>query len=127
MLACDTRRDSTVTAPLIAEVGTYTLQQYNGGALPGSLPQTQPNTTQQIVFDTLVLTSGGNVRDARYVRVTAPPDTSFVSPSVQAGRYTLVRDSITFSANLPLRSGRYSQGTLTLTDASGFQYVFRRR
>jgi hypothetical protein len=126
LLACDTRI-SGIAAPFSAELGTYVLASYNGKAVPAPLPDTVPNTLLVLVADTVQLTSGGNVREARYITATPTGSgTAVTTSSSNIGRYTITRDSLGFSGIL-LRSARIGSGTLTAVDAQGFEYVFDRR
>ena len=70
LAACDTRTGSSVTAPFAAELGRYVLQAVSGSPVPVMLPPTVPNTTRQLIADTVTFTSGGNVREVFYVATT---------------------------------------------------------
>lgn len=124
LLACDTRLGSSITVPFSAELGTYALQSVSGKALPMSLAPTSPNTTRQLIADTLVLTSGGNAREVYYVSSTTPPSAPVISSTTLTGKYTITRDSIALPADFPFLYGKYASGTITLPDAQGFVWVF---
>jgi hypothetical protein len=129
VLACDTRLGSGVTVPFTAEIGTYSLQTVSGLTMPVTLAQSSPNTTRQLIADSIFLSGGGGIREVYYVRsitnTTTPPDTA-ISSFALSGKYTITRDSLGIPADFPYLFGRYSSGVITLTDAQGFVWVFKR-
>ncbi len=130
VVACDTRSSSSVTAAQFsAELGTYALQSVSGTVLPYPLPPNAPNTTRQITADTLLLTSGGNVREIYYVATTTttPASSPEISSVALSGKYTITRDSLTLPSDFQFAYGRYTSNTLTMTDPQGFVYVFLRK
>jgi hypothetical protein len=131
VVACDTRSPSSVTAaPFSAELGTYALQTVSGTVLPYPLPPNAPNTTRQVTADTLVLTSGGNVREIYYVATTTtttPPSTPSIGTVALSGKYTITRDSVHLPTDFQFTYGRYTSNTLTMYDPQGYVYVFLRR
>ena len=125
--ACDTRTGSSVTAPFAAELGRYVLQAVSGASMPAKLPATTPNTTRQLIADTLTFTSGGNVREVFYIATTPTGGTATTSAFAMAGKYTITRDSIHLPPDFGYLYGRYAAGGVTLTSQEGFLYVFTRK
>ena len=124
--ACDTRVSGVATS-FSAETGTYVLSTYNAKPVPAPLPDTLPGSVLVLVADTIQLTSGGNVREVRYISSTKAPNPAVISSAANAGRYTITRDSLGFSGIL-LRSAKLTTSTtLTAVDAQGFGYVFAKR
>jgi hypothetical protein len=128
--ACDTRLGAgSVTSPFTGELGTFILESSSGELVPITLQPQAPNTVRKLVAETLFVTSGGNMRDVFYTSTTtngstAPPVISSVS---LAGKYRITRDSISVPADFPYTYGRYSGGTITMNDAQGFTWVFKRK
>ncbi len=127
VLACDTRGHRSLTAPFSAELGTYPLQSVDGKPLPVQLVASAPNTTRQLLADTLILTSGGNAREVYYVSTTTPPAAPVIGSVAVAGKYTITRDSLTMPVDFGYRYGKYLSGTIALTDIYGSVYLFAKR
>lgn len=126
VLACDTRIGGPTTSLFPAELGTYSLQTMDGNVPPITLAPNAPNTTRKLVADTIALTSGGNIREVYYVSSVTGTNPPVVSSVTLAGKYTITRDSIGVPADFPYLYGRYSSGAITLVDADGFVWVFKR-
>lgn len=130
LTSCDTRR-RTITAPIVAETGTYTLQSVNGLPLPVTVQRTS-NTTKDVLADTLVLLAGGNARRVYYLRTTTKPDTITATDTVtvrtnstaSTGLYKLSGTTIDLS-DFGFVTGTYSAGMLTLKDATN-TYVYHK-
>lgn len=130
VLACDTRVGSgSITAPFAAELGTYTLESSSGEPIPITLAPPAPNTVRKLVAETLFVTSGGNIRDVYYTSTTTTGSTAppVVASTALAGKYQITRDSISVPAEFPYLYGRYANGTITMRDAQGFSWLFRRK
>lgn len=129
--ACDSRPGGPTTTLFPAELGTYTLRSMSGTPLPITLTPKAPNTTRKLVADTLVITSGANMREVYYVATRMGPDTAsdsvVVSSVATTGKYTITRDSIGVPADFPYLYGRYAGGTILFTDADGFVWEFRKQ
>lgn len=101
----------------------------SGQTLPIALQSQSPNTVRILIADTIVLSSGGNAREIYYTSTTTTG--SSASPSISSiahvGTYTVTRDSIGLPGDFPDLYGRYANGKLTLPDAGGFVWVFRRQ
>lgn len=130
VLACDTRAGSSITVPFTAEIGTYSLKSIGGNPLPVQLATLQAGQLRFLFADTLFLTNGGNVQERLWIRtIKAPvlpatiPDTT-VGSALVAGKYQITRDSLTLPAEFGYRFGRYSSGTISITDNQGFVRVF---
>lgn len=123
LTSCDTRRQS-VTAPIVAETGIYTLRSVNGLPLPAQILRTS-TTLKEVIADTLVLLSGGNAKRAEYIRTTTTPDTITAtdtvtvktSPTITIGVYTLSGTQIDLS-NFGFVTGTYIAGVITAKDAA---------
>lgn len=130
LTSCDTRR-RTITAPIVAETGTYTLRSVNGLPLPATIFRTS-TTLKEVTADTLVLLAGGNAARVFYIRTTTTPDTITATDTVtvrtnstaQTGVYKLSGTVIDLS-DFGAVTGTYTSGVITLKDAAN-TYIYQK-
>jgi hypothetical protein len=128
IVACDSARSTGLQSPPgAAEVGTFVLRSVSGISLPYMLAPTAPNTTRQLIADTLTIGTGGIIREIYHTSTTPTGGTASVSSVALTGTYTVTRDSLTLPADFPYVSGRYAADSVSLRTANGFVYVFTRR
>lgn len=130
LTSCDTRR-RTITAPIIAETGTYTLRSVNGLPLPAQILKTS-TTLKEVTADTLVLLAGGSAKRSEYIRTTTTPDTITATdtvtvrtnPTVTSGVYKLSGSAMDLS-DFGFVTGTYTSGVITMKDAVN-TYVYEK-
>ena len=130
LASCDTRLRN-VTAPIVAETGTYSLQSVNGLPLPYTLLRSS-TTTKEVMADTLVLLAGGSARRAFYIRTTTTPDTITATDTVTVrtnettttGTYKLSGSTMDLS-DFGAVTATYTSGIITIKDVTN-TYVYQK-
>lgn len=130
LTSCDTRTRN-ITAPIVAETGTYTMQSVNGLPLPYTFVHTS-TSKKDVMADTLVLLAGGSARRVYYIRTTTTPavvtatDTVTVrtDASSQTGVYKLSGSTMDLS-DFGAVSATYTAGMITVKDAVN-TYVYKK-
>lgn len=130
LTSCDTRMRN-LTAPIVAETGTYSLQSVNGLPLPVQLLRTS-TTLKEVTADTIVLLAGGSARRVYYLRTTTTPDTITATDTVtvrtnattRTGVYKL-SGSVMDLTDFGFVTGTYTSGVMTMKDAVN-TYVYQK-